>query len=744
MNRSRYIAKMGGANIIYCADELNSSKISFNDKKKIFKKYIKKSLERFLAKDLISDGLFDSIIEKIKQDNGDSRYILISGQYVASKVRAALMKNNTAIIKNDLDIFVLQRHVNRNDIFLRESVTTGYLGTIDTKSPYRINSSNYHNSKFRTKLNIIEVSYEKSSSCLDTANNSDEFIQKFSKYILTDIVESFDINSVKCGITYDLVDEVFDFIISDDFVEFMLNGILRVNSYTNWFGSFPRIMKKLVEFGNVDYVQPTITDNKENNPPVLRKRIDKVFAELIAIVHPKTYKEIGIISAAMFTDINNSDEIIEYYDLLLAAEKMILDVDKNFYDFSDIRLVGFSVNHKLYQVYSEHMYRFLTNNNFKFIPTIPSKNKLDIITVISKDNIDISKLDNTILLKDFLEELIENRRKYQVDYLVHIIREITKVEILSKKISQKKIKKIKEYIFNNICDKSTGFIALMNIIKYNAVNIPLNYLKVLNLTHEHTEADMLYDFMLSVLSYDKTLEIMHNLEQIRLSAIKELKIDNPIIKEFAKYESIPKYYNSFGEGYFCKLFMKLFEIKYDSANTDEIYEFAKNSISNVLKGIIKLKNEELLPKGFANIQITEQNAILKELDTSLDLRLEGHIMRHCVGGYDRSVKRGDSSIFSIKHNSDSSFRYTCEVNPETYAVVQVRGFSNKSVEPEHQELVDKLIDRCIKEMKNQERNKIVEKMHQNDQIFEENRQPRIAPQCCVPNILDVADEENPF
>jgi hypothetical protein len=68
-----------------------------------------------------------------------------------------------------------------------------------------------------------------------------------------------------------------------------------------------------------------------------------------------------------------------------------------------------------------------------------------------------------------------------------------------------------------------------------------------------------------------------------------------------------------------------------------------------------------------------------ELTSSEQLRAEGQVLRHCVGGYAARCSRGDCHIWSLRLVRDDRARsfVTLEVDPQQRAIVQAKGFGNR-------------------------------------------------------------------
>ena len=76
---------------------------------------------------------------------------------------------------------------------------------------------------------------------------------------------------------------------------------------------------------------------------------------------------------------------------------------------------------------------------------------------------------------------------------------------------------------------------------------------------------------------------------------------------------------------------------------------------------------------------------LFELRNARAIALEGHFMRHCVASYLPSVRRGTTSIWSLRRNGRR--RVTIEVSNQTKQVVQIKGRKNRNPTPRELSLV---------------------------------------------------------
>ncbi|WP_283432144.1 PcfJ domain-containing protein [Neorhodopirellula lusitana] len=95
--------------------------------------------------------------------------------------------------------------------------------------------------------------------------------------------------------------------------------------------------------------------------------------------------------------------------------------------------------------------------------------------------------------------------------------------------------------------------------------------------------------------------------------------------------------------------------------------------------------------GYQPFKKSDGDAIwqLVELCTANELRIEGGIMKHCVGGYAGYCRRGISSIWSLRCHRGSKMQRiaTIEVHPKEHRVVQVKSTSNQSPPHHAMELI---------------------------------------------------------
>lgn len=136
-------------------------------------------------------------------------------------------------------------------------------------------------------------------------------------------------------------------------------------------------------------------------------------------------------------------------------------------------------------------------------------------------------------------------------------------------------------------------------------------------------------------------------------------------------------------------FVISFSKKYPSLElAEEVRDSVSPALFTVCKGIIDcFGGIEPLYLHKLNIPSVIQEVSIKEIDTPNGLTIEGHQMRHCVGGYSGQVKNGRARIISFQDNLDSSrggrataewrIRYDSISKSIKIDCIQIRAYLNK-------------------------------------------------------------------
>jgi len=731
-------------------------KLSFDEKKVELKEIIDIIARKFLLyiayedPDVLMNKLIPNIVNQIKtQSNYDPRYIIFTGQYLGSYVKTSLeMLGNrnriTSFISNDIDIFVplynLTSAKNDNDIHVDDEIPfVDNYSSIDFISRYKIVSSTYATIAIHRNIpvNITLVEHDILSRYTKNKENN---LKKLI-HLAEEIIDKFDINSVKIGVVFDVKEmKVVKTIIHEDYINFLLSGYLQLSNTTNFFKSFPRVIKKVVEFmKNSTFVSKDIAPNElieyfETGKIAIKNKNKSgkyvVDSNRFLISFPKeikylelhskiTLNKIGVVKGSETVSYPNYKEIYKYFEYLQAIYMkfkygIIRDsktLDEIGYLVDNPLEIKLSDNKKLSKLYELGFGAFLEQGGFTVnIDKQKSKGiSLTFKIVIHKDDLDYEKIiDDSLIIREYLDDyfskLSERTRSYPPT--ASDMQYIAKIQLLYDKLSKKKITRIYEYLNSILREKSFMLLAISEIIKHNQTNIPLGELKIMKKIEEHVE---IHDYLIRLLKlYDfrRALKIISLIDNLIHELLDEL-VDDKKAKQLIYLELLRPVFASSNVTN-VDLHIGLLESKNDEEDKEVLKEHLSQFIKNKIKEQLNLKNDVVLPEEFKKIMVVVGDYVIEELKTSFDLRYEGSVMNHCVGGYANNVKNYRSSIFKLYSDNDKKFRYTCEINPLTYDVIQIRGKSNKPVSSEHKEIVDELIEKVIEHMKEQDRSTIVQ------------------------------------
>ena len=94
------------------------------------------------------------------------------------------------------------------------------------------------------------------------------------------------------------------------------------------------------------------------------------------------------------------------------------------------------------------------------------------------------------------------------------------------------------------------------------------------------------------------------------------------------------------------------------------------------------KNFKIKISQFENLQIFQSNdLIIRLVRTPIELKIEGKILHHCVGGYVDRISKGTCLIFFIRKKEEPDIPFfTLEYDPKNNKIVQCRGDRNCNYE----------------------------------------------------------------
>ena len=686
--KGKAMAKQPKENFICRGCELDEN-VTFGERRKALKELIKRLLDRFISEKIHDIGKFSRIIGEYNRLNevNDSEIIIVTGQEVSSFIRSKLF-DKWYINGNDLDVFVPVILDNTNNIEALDEYTV----SLGFGNSYDIAKTGYINNYIDEPINITYIIHP-----LYTDSVADDYDIIGYKKLAELVINSFDINIVKVGFVYNMRTKKIDYIITDDFINSLFSGIITPSANVDWTISYGRIFKKVKNMRGL-YLDRDIIINAGDCRIKLKEGVK----------------------------INKSD-FIRYNDLLIASSKFCnnnkyLFTNSNYTDpFDDIELPNeFIINdYKRYSEYSDFYIQFCKKYNYHFNlgfkhDTINGSEKVCIS--IDKD-IDESILDDTFILKEFINS-IKNDTVYNPHYM-ELLKNMVKAEVVSAYRSKKKIKVINDYLkkFNLGCILHYSIISEIILNNITSINLDLfNVTKLLN----HDEIKNLFIDLRVKLSIDKVLLLITQMEDVRVTCIKSMKLGKEL-EEHYMLISIPMYYKLFTSDITSKIALQIIVDK----PIDSYIDIFRESIKTIIIEHKEKLNKHVLPKEFNKIEYSNNGNHIVELVNNIELEIEGKIMHHCVGGYGTSIENMGSSIFKIYSDNDKSLRYTCEINPFNYNVIQCRGKKNMAVRPEDKAIVDDLIKRVANKMKEQNRSDIVKRVRTSDMHAFRQPQPVI-------------------
>jgi len=608
----------------------------------------------------------------------------LTGQYFSALILRELGMN-IKIPQNDIDVFILDIQ-NKSNIenFEKEfeNDLRGYKEGFESKNIWIKGSE-----KVKFNGNSIPINF--TVIVPEILKNYD--YKKFKpRYYLSfyNLLDNFDINLLKIGLMYDLNNNL-TLIIHPDFINFIKTlqfdyEIKNLKLYQEF-----RIAKKLEELKTLSFYK--------NNTNIDLSQLSK---------NLPFYFDIKKFLKSFYAQ-EQATEI-----LLKDKSEIIKDKNNLKYELQKINFLK-PFNSKYFEIANKlNFVDFKLFNSKILYPKLNKKNIFDYLENIKDKDIENIVFFNII---DFIKSKTNENISFEnLNYL-----QLKKLILGLEYISEKKVKKLLEYFINhkneinnnyNILTKYNSYTEFL--ISYVLMQIVLNP-KLLNLNINEI-----------------VFHLMNYLEHIEYRDFYQVFInENNFIKLFKKYfEKLKiKISNTFSEYEYnlikqSILIKMISEIEKNIKNNDfEIdFEFIINFVyENILKEIEE-KNKSLI--SFEKIEFEYQDIIVKELTTPLELQATGEKMSHCVGSYTQRVKDLQSDIFQIESKKEPEFKYTCEIDPHTLKIVQIKGFANKNVNEEHKEIIQEIIKNIQEKLK--ERNisfKDIKDIKNKGAIYEPNR-----------------------
>lgn len=347
----------------------------------------------------------------------------------------------------------------------------------------------------------------------------------------------------------------------------------------------------------------------------------------------------------MYTNIFNKSLVplltnIDYLKIKLSVHQIIYRFKENYLTIEKLNVIGITPNGEFVAISPECQHyrdtiRILFYETCHIVQHLKSKNKY--IPLSFPNEIDYMHPNESPLLKTkafrIIKDLYKEKSRYNHVYhksFTHndVIPYHTRNEFLLTK--WKNITKLKEYMnLNKLTYHEILF--FRNLIKdlneKSFIKI-LEWYKVYRKTHfdlKFTTPDIIYNYAKDKLNLDTdSKQFIIDMYEMAYDIKKKLDVN------FKTLNGLIKYHNSVLEEYHTKILSK--KLDKTEYKLKEKWKELDDKLKNTLK--------------------------INPLNSEYKLQKEGMYMKHCVGGYTKSVKTGKSYIFSIYYEDKP---YTCEL-----------------------------------------------------------------------------------
>ncbi len=192
----------------------------------------------------------------------------------------------------------------------------------------------------------------------------------------------------------------------------------------------------------------------------------------------------------------------------------------------------------------------------------------------------------------------------------------------------------------------------------------------------------------------------------------KFKID--ILKQVLKYMTLAKFkkyieFKGVSENDYKDYIIECEKLKFDMKNKSVLFPKDFKSAHNRTMNMVDFEENKAMYKKFEKIaqslerfNFEGEELLIRVAKTPHELKREGSVLHHCVGGYAERVAKKETSIFFIrqKDNPDAPY-FTLELRDKK--IVQCRGRSNKSYE--HEANVKMFVDKWYSEIVLKEKKK---------------------------------------
>ena len=632
--------------------------------------------------------IFEIIKIDLKAKNINPNYILYTGQSLSSYLLSNNKFFNVANI-NDIDIFIMDyrnriRNTEKENIFEStvisvydnfSSASYGYSITHTEKDLFHFKQKDIPSGNEIWYSNYINYVFYQDFYTEFRFSNLDPFKRYLLSYLST--LNYFDLNNVQIGLMINPETLDIKILYTENYYNFLVNKQIEYNR--------KRVSKRSIErlYEKYKFICPSAIRNFSIKDKSKMYFYDKNY-------HLQFCYLFNRVSQSIYERFKDSVEGINYnhvgiFQKWIEIGKQIefLESDGKFnYYFPSVN----SVNARKikYFLKDPKILNALLYTAFKANTSIKS---------LQFDYFEL-KTDNEELFKriDFVIDLMKDEEQDFFSFIYNSVSDFTNLNLLFNtiiylsRLSQKKLLIIKNYFKKKNKLSLLKLLLIYFSIEPRLLNLNLNDLELLGeLANGHSLLlfEIPFKFSLNPLETAKYFIKLFKIFQKRKKEI-DFDID---LNQFI--------------GYLENLDSKIHTMMMQSSDVNEIidryFEHLKKEKEKLTKKFHDLKKIKIEKNGF----------VCEELLTSLELKKEGAFMKHCVGGYGDRCSNFNAVIFRLYHKNknplesheSNEFRYTAEIDPSTFNVVQIRGKRNKSIEKDHKEIVNELIKETIEQLK---------------------------------------------
>lgn len=291
-------------------------------------------------------------------------------------------------------------------------------------------------------------------------------------------------------------------------------------------------------------------------------------------------------------------------------------------------------------------------------------------------NFDYDKTSNPMIDTQYIGDILYELNVYKDG--------LNFIEVLSKKLSYKTLSTLKKYGFDKLAeDYCYNYDILPKSNKISEIlGVDYNQLIAYNDPTEFTMEDLNNAQRLAAYNLKLTSENLTIISRLNTDILnnfdkhKTFKYLRNLMSKYKSSNAVKDYNDYISDCIKLKLDITANDIRYPSKFMEVHTRYAM-LIEEEKDKTVYSKFESVI-KSFATINSFQTERFIVRLAQSpAELRAEGKILNHCVGGYADRVCKGNCLIFFIRNIEEPEIPfYTLEYDPKRNEIVQCRGYRN--------------------------------------------------------------------